>query len=864
MKVIVSVQSKRGSSRGLVHYVAHSKIDQQKEGSTTRELFTGFADSIDVTHANKLLKSGVTNRRPSNDELHHLVLSLKPEDYEKLGVDEKDRIKSVKEIVRSAMTKFEQAVGAENLTWAASVHRNTNNPHVHIALQKEYFDNELNRKSLSKIPRDCLPHYELIRGEKTFVAGELIEAASQKLDEIVLEKAAEISRINRPVDRDGKERETDPDARDKKRLEIANKTDKNSYERGVLATAILTKFFMERSLGNLDSIVEAGHKRRYVIFDALTQQKRRMSLDDLERRAAEHASLALRKLKLKDAASIAEYRRSLIDAELEQNSNGIRRIRTILLKTASKEQRSHSHWESLHNLAGPEAKKIRDHFRKQNQKLPTPSLTKDELDVLQEKSISDRDVRAVNYFERIRKDLVARHDIPPRTADDIQILRAVQTVQDLQLQFRLSQLKTFAGRRQIMKFEISGEMWSLAKIDQAVRNDSKTSSGVISKIRKILGNKSDRGHDSLRVPYAEIHRDLIEKIEIDRHGLERELAKEKKSVKTIEEICKREPASGENTSAANYSAWQLAEIESLAFQLRVPEAYEQNWLDQKRFITQTAIPNGQHDKPDRSSVKEQPKTSTQENVIAGRAVAREVICQMEFKKMSENLLRFQKSKHLEKFVVLDEKTGESKLVSLRDAEFRRNGSIFDQAIEYITESSERRRTRNTLKTIVKEKESALKHEARLTKELLQIASEEAGDYKKSNLFGRTILTHSPIFTPKETAAVELRIKRTEDRSEAVRLNQMLQLTGDSVGASLAMILANFAPNKELGELRETEIIQRRFSGDPEPRQENQRSDKHDKANRSEVSHEMNTTLPERPVEIEHKSRDHIDHQRAGR
>ncbi len=32
MRVIVSVQAKAASSRGLVHYVAHSKIDASREG----------------------------------------------------------------------------------------------------------------------------------------------------------------------------------------------------------------------------------------------------------------------------------------------------------------------------------------------------------------------------------------------------------------------------------------------------------------------------------------------------------------------------------------------------------------------------------------------------------------------------------------------------------------------------------------------------------------------------------------------------------------------------------------------------------------------------------------------------------------
>lgn len=146
MRVIVSVQSKRGSSRGLAHYLSHSKIDASKELSGGRELFNTYSDSIDVTKANIFLKSGTSNRRPSNEELHHLVLSLKPENFERLGVDETERLRSVKEITRHAIKRLEKAIGADALTWAASVHRNSTNPHVHIALQKQFFDQILDKK----------------------------------------------------------------------------------------------------------------------------------------------------------------------------------------------------------------------------------------------------------------------------------------------------------------------------------------------------------------------------------------------------------------------------------------------------------------------------------------------------------------------------------------------------------------------------------------------------------------------------------------------------------------------------------------------------------------------------------------------
>ncbi len=51
MKVIASVQAKRSSSRGLVHYIANSKIDAVKE-PTQREIFNEYTNDLPVEKAN--------------------------------------------------------------------------------------------------------------------------------------------------------------------------------------------------------------------------------------------------------------------------------------------------------------------------------------------------------------------------------------------------------------------------------------------------------------------------------------------------------------------------------------------------------------------------------------------------------------------------------------------------------------------------------------------------------------------------------------------------------------------------------------------------------------------------------------------
>jgi len=186
MRVIVSVQSQSNSTRGLVHYIAHSKIDPTREQIGSRNLFDDRSDLINVEQANFSLKPGVSTNRPKNEDLMHLVISFRPEDFHKLGVDEKERRQSLREITRESMRNLEKTVGAESLDWAAAIHRNTDNPHVHIAISKHFLSLEKGKhEMLKRIPTSALPHYELVDQKKVLVPGVLMETAAKKMDEII-------------------------------------------------------------------------------------------------------------------------------------------------------------------------------------------------------------------------------------------------------------------------------------------------------------------------------------------------------------------------------------------------------------------------------------------------------------------------------------------------------------------------------------------------------------------------------------------------------------------------------------------------------------------------------------------------------
>ncbi len=177
---------------------------------------------------------------------------------------------------------MEESIGADRLAWAAGIHRNTDNPHVHVALSKEFFDKNLEKKTLRKIPNANLPHYEKTGEGKTFAPGVLIDAATEKLDEIILEKARTKDSVKqKPQEQNKQNRASDKTQNGEQRQpEKANQSEAKSNsaierERDVLARAILAKFYLEKTRENLESLETDGYLRRFKITDAVTDQKRR-------------------------------------------------------------------------------------------------------------------------------------------------------------------------------------------------------------------------------------------------------------------------------------------------------------------------------------------------------------------------------------------------------------------------------------------------------------------------------------------------------------------------------------------------------------------------------------------------------------
>ncbi len=766
MRIIVSIQAKRESSRGLVHYIAHSKTDSEKEPKT-RELFTEYSDHVSVETANDFLKTGVEKKRPENSQLHHVVISLKADDYEKLGSNEPERQHSLKTITRVAMERFADSIGADKLSWTAGIHRNTQNPHVHIAIQKEYFDKNLEKKTLAKIPNVLLPHYEKDGESKIFVSGILIAASVEKLDEIITKK-------ERTFELPSRENEV--------KEHHSSSKESNNYERDILARAILAKYHLEISRDNLDSLENHGDKRRFKINDAISGQTCLMSLFDLERRAKNYTKQN-RKLKdITDPIKHEAQKARLIEAEMSQNIDGIKRIKTILHKLTVKEHQLLKENETKYDEIKPLAEKIKLQYRRENRILPIPNLTLEEIETLQAQSIEKGDVRKSEYFERVREAVSEELGIPKRNYDQVAKLKAIQVLFGLKIQSREKQLADFTNQKRHFVIDIDGTKWTFAKINKFADEKANSDKTVGGKIGNVLSNfgllKSVLNQEKLE----EIKSQISEKLDDQSEQISMEQKREKSIHKMLNGFLERETYPEKETIQPKFTAFELAEVERLSFDLKLIDVYRDNFEHQKAIADSSLVSN---------DVENQTAEKVNE-IIAGRAVAREILCEVELARSKEILAKFKEFKVFQKFEITNPKTNTLQFVSLKEVEFNSRGSIFDQTLEYFLENRDKRQMRKELENIAKQKEIELKNDVAAAKAMLKTAGEETINYKSQSIFSTVKFGVEPVFTPKELLTIELRISETETNREASKLQTLLDTLDHSKARNLAAILEDIS------------------------------------------------------------------------
>lgn len=205
-------------------------------------------------------------------------------------------------------------------------------------------------------------------------------------------------------------------------------------------------------------------------------------------------------------------------------------------------------------------------------------------------------------------------------------------------------------------------------------------------------------------------------------------------------------------TAARFTASELESIETAARTMRLPDVLRENWLAQKEFSERG------HD------------AETAQKLIAGRAVARRILFEIDAARAKEKLHAFRERKHFEKFAVGGD---EKRFVSLNDLGFRRNAPILEQALELFLEGSEKRNLRREIEKHIALRETGLKNDLARAREIARDAALESRPFMHERLLRSPKLKTDPIFTRRELAENDKRIKETSKRHEVKFLSDVL-------------------------------------------------------------------------------------------
>src|ERR1051325_9036524 len=153
MRAVIAIKSAGGGGASrATRYISERDRNPEREGAGPRPLFSEREDTLTYRGADRLLSNGAGT--PDKDDLIHIAVSFRKEDYERLGPTDEERKEQLREVAREAMGEMSRELRAKEMRWVAGVHLNTDHPHVHIVISKEIKDHETDKpRRISKIPK---------------------------------------------------------------------------------------------------------------------------------------------------------------------------------------------------------------------------------------------------------------------------------------------------------------------------------------------------------------------------------------------------------------------------------------------------------------------------------------------------------------------------------------------------------------------------------------------------------------------------------------------------------------------------------------------------------------------------------------
>ena len=181
-----------GASSDLTRYISKHDLDRRREGERARPLFTDRADDLTFWKAREWLS--ITGGALSKDDVLHYVLSFENlPDYNGLGKDDRERATEIRHALRRALNRAAKEIGVEHWRWAAGIHLNQPNPHIHILFNKNVIDRKTgDLKRITKLLEPLVAHYPKEAGKaREFDYGIIINSFAESVDARLRARAQE-------------------------------------------------------------------------------------------------------------------------------------------------------------------------------------------------------------------------------------------------------------------------------------------------------------------------------------------------------------------------------------------------------------------------------------------------------------------------------------------------------------------------------------------------------------------------------------------------------------------------------------------------------------------------------------------------
>ncbi len=523
MKILSIIKRGYGGTgpSSAARYVSFRDRDEKREGSEPRKLFSATEEKMSAALANRFLGNG---EQPKANEVLHVVVSLeKEQDFNRLGNDEASRMSAVRETMRNAMNDVADHFNTDGFRWVAGIHRNTDNPHIHLLIHRSYVDRASGRiKQLTAFQRDLRFSWSSgSNGERVNHPGVLSLAFERHMERYI-----ELVKV-------GQER-TEQKLRE---------------DRQILGRAMMAEDAADRLSEVRNAAIELGDQRRYKLVDG-QGHGRWLSEHDLRLKAGVRAHQSMTRLSPGWFPNVRrKMQKEVFSEEMARYQPAIREIREL--------RRAELDWmeakwlkavRAYHPLL-QRAAEIEVEYQNSGMEKPTPELTREELNRLQNRAVVTGNPARFRNLEAIRRQLAMEQGRPTRSDGEIGRLRAQLFVNQSALLVEREALRGFEEMKHLRRWVIGGQNErnggqievSLAEVDRELAWQSDQA--------KFIGERKLHWDDARRAAAAgratelrEQRKQVLHEIAAERERLSSRIAAKEEMVGALNSAFHREAA----------------------------------------------------------------------------------------------------------------------------------------------------------------------------------------------------------------------------------------------------------------------------------------------------------------------------------